>query len=572
MSAVYPIFNFPLRAGAKKAIEFFGINDLSILKVGLLRASYSETIQNEFSVYFNSIKPYIIAYRLESIEKEDVINDQIIRLKNLQFKFCTELICIVQNDKFSLSDNNYIYNAKDKTYYIKANHVTNIDSLRGDPLFVDNFSEILLNIFSTSSEKQQFESLLRDSKATIDYNIKKLLGEHALEEAKVLLGLVDSRKAFWYIIFTILNHPLIQNEEDYEQALEDLMKGVDFTVNYDDIGDVSNIASLAILFKKLNISVKDFNSQTLNKISTYSYNLRKLNNHLSKNENSVKQSIWNYLNINQTEQVNLLSYFNRLELIKNEYDNIRSIIDSDFSFDFANTNFDLLRKHFEFINFSELPNSISFYDFYKENRKKFDHEDLLKIESCPEFHSLLYFKDIERVKDFLYSFDKDHQKENNLTHIESQASTIAVEYAPIITTLVKSIVTNKSSIYTPSSKNGNQNKVIGNRVEDLAFRKLVDLYGESYVIHKSKETEWEHYDIKYSRDQGATWIYAEIKSAALNRFTISIWEKEFGENNSDDYEIWVWCIDKFIVLNDFYKNHPILNPTEFEVILENLSS
>lgn len=570
LSSAYPIFNFPLRAGAKKAIEFFEINDLHSLRVNIEKVTFFQRLESEFLEYFNSIRPYIIAYRLEAIEKEDVINDQIVRLKNLRFKFCAELICKVVEEEFSLADHNYIYNPKDKTYYIKVNEDTTTESLRQSPLFVDNFSEILLNAFATSSEKQQFESLLRDTKETIDYNIGKLLGDNALEEAKNLLGLVNSKTNFWNIIFTLLNIMLPKNEMEQEKIISSLLGAENFNINYNDIANLKNLPTLSELFKKLDITVRDFNEISLNKISTKALNLKNLNNHLSTLENRIKQGIWNYLQKIPDEQKLLLNYFNRIELIKNEYEYLSDEIKSDFSFDCPSANLTLLKKHLQFINFDKLSEEITFLNIYKRNKNAFNQEEIILVESDPELHSLLYFDDKDVHKKFIdFNKDKSTLPTHSIVKQVSDSLAISVEYSTNLKTFSKTLELHKSSIYNPGSKNGLHNKAIGNIAEDLAFNKLIELYGEKFVIHKSKETEWEHYDIKYSKDGGENWIYVEVKSAAMNKFIITVWEKRFGESKSDEYEIWVWRNEKFTVLKDFYKNNPILNPTEFEVILEN---
>ncbi|RYF99673.1 MAG: DUF3883 domain-containing protein [Chitinophagaceae bacterium] len=191
---------------------------------------------------------------------------------------------------------------------------------------------------------------------------------------------------------------------------------------------------------------------------------------------------------------------------------------------------------------------------------------MLEIEKNPGIHSLLYFEDLVPVMQFLNS-SVTNLSEDKLSD-DSSTPDVNVQYTSTIKTVARVGILHKSSVYTPGGRNGSDSKLTGNKAEHLVYEKLVELYGEAYVIHKSKETEWEHYDIKYSKDKGENWIYVEVKSASMNKFTLTIWEKNFGEGKLSDYEIWVYNNDRFLVLTDFYKSHPILNPTEFEVILD----
>lgn len=570
LSADYPIFNFPLRAGAKKAIHFFGINDLNTLKVTLLKVEHNDYLQTEFTNYFNDIKPYVLAYRLEDIEKADVKDDQVLRLNNLRFSFCKEVYCKIQDNEFPLTDYNYIYDVKERMYYIKSSINDSLDSLRQNPLFVDNFSEILLNVFATSTEKSQFESILRDNKSTIEYNLKKVLGDSSMDEARLLLGMVNSKKAFWKPILQLKNIVIPDNEEIFESAILELLKEIDFPVAYDDPNNEKTMSLIEKLFKQIQITASDFNKISPIKISTYQYNIRKLNNHLSSIESGIKQVIFDSLIEKKGDRKFLLNYFNSIELVKNKYEGRRQLLDEDFEIDCSVINNALLSGEIDFIDFNNPSKEINYGQQYKKNKCQFTAEQITIIESYPEIHSLLYFDELDSVKDFLQTLDSKDNPVNLIPNSNEDVSDVpTLKFITNIKTNAKSLDFTKSSIYKPTLRN-NHSKILGNKAEDLVFNKLVEMYGERNVIHKSKETEWEHYDIKYSKDGGVNWIYVEVKSAAQNKFSITIWEKEFGENNADCYEIWVLKESKITAITNFFEGNPILNPIEFEVIFDEL--
>ena len=63
-------------------------------------------------------------------------------------------------------------------------------------------------------------------------------------------------------------------------------------------------------------------------------------------------------------------------------------------------------------------------------------------------------------------------------------------------------------------------------------------------------------------------LHVDVKSSSNGNFYISATEKLFGEENKENYEIWVYINNEFKILEKFFCTNPILNATEYVVQLK----
>ncbi len=77
----------------------------------------------------------------------------------------------------------------------------------------------------------------------------------------------------------------------------------------------------------------------------------------------------------------------------------------------------------------------------------------------------------------------------------------------------------------------------GNKAEQCVYNYLVNKYGKENVIWVSRESDSEHYDIKYKKEN--EWIYVEVKTFSNNVFFMSKAEKDFADEKKDKYELFL---------------------------------
>ncbi len=571
----FPLLNYPLRAGAKEAIKRFKIKDLDDLVINIQSFKEFGNLNVEFHTFLESLKPYILAYRLEEVETDSSIQSNVQLLNAFRFLICQDLVCQLDDNVFHLEDNAYVFDKNTKTYYIKVNAESTLQKLKSNPAFIDIFSEVLTSVFSTKNEKHIFESLIKDATATINYNLEKALGNNALEEAKVHLGQISSKKYLWSIIFKLIDNPEEATDDKIDEFKKEKFREYVFDLDYINYNNEKNYSQFKEIFQTLNISISDFNVLVTERIDLINFNKKNLvieyhnfnavmNQILYKNlqakEISKKRKLYNYFN----------QYNSALEDVKalaNNYaesfiHNPKELVVDFFKDMFEDFDFDIITKDFN-LNQLEL-----------QFNKAFTQDELFMIRQNTEWQSLLAFGEIDKIKDELkdnseIEEENKHRDEriNDDSDTLTRTKTTILDSAAYTTqTVTKSSIA--KGVYKGQTRDQNYLKRKGNKAEDKAYQELVEKYTEQFVQYKAKENEGLHYDISYSKDQGKSWIYVDVKSSTNGNFYISATEKLFGEENKENYEIWVYINNEFKILEKFFCTNPILNATEYLVELK----
>ena len=574
-SKQFPLLNFPLRAGAKEAIKRLKINDLDDLEISIQSFKEFEGLNQEFHTFFQSLKPYILAYRLEEVETDTSIQSNVQLLNAFKFVLCQDLTCQLDSNVFDLEDDAYVFDKGRKTYFIKVKSDSTLQNLKSNPAFIDVFSEVLTNVFSTKNEKHIFESLIKDSKSTINYNLNKTLGNNALEEAKVHLGQISSKKYFWSMIFKLIDNPEEATDEKIDEFKKENFSEFVFSLDYINYNNEKNFKQFKEIFYTLDIAISDFNDLVTERIDLTNYNKQKLVVEYHNFNTQFKQILYKGL---QDEEIHykrkLYDYFNQynsfLEDVKalaNKYaetfiNNPKEVVVSFFKEEFEEFDFDVITDDF---NLNQLEVEFS---------KAFSQDELFIIRQNTEWQSLLAFGEIDVIKEELE--DNSQVEEDDSYEIESSdysndtlkrtKTTVLNSAAYATQTVAKSSIA--KGVYKGQTRDQNYLKRKGNSAEDKAYQELVEKYTEQFVHYKAKENEGLHYDISYSKDEGQSWIYVDVKSSSNGNFYISATEKLFGEENKENYEIWVYINNEFKILEKFFCTNPVLNATEYVVQLK----
>lgn len=571
----YPLLNFPLRAGAKEAIKRLRINDLDDLVINIQSFQKFDNLNDEFHSFFQSLKPYILAYRLEEVDADSSIQSNMQLLNAFKFVLCQDLKCQLESNVFDLEDDAYVFDKNRKTYFIKVNSDSTLQNLKSNPAFIDIFSEVLTSVFSTKNEKHIFESLIKDSQSTINYNLNKALGNNALEEAKVHLGQISSKKYFWLTIFKLIDNI----EEATDDKIDDFKKEnfgeYVFDLDYINYNNEKNFNQFKEIFHTLNIQVTDFNDLVTERIDLTNYNQQKLVIEYHNFNSQIKQIFYKGL---QTEEIGnkrkLYNYFNQYNLA---LEDIKSL-SKDYAESFINNPKELVvyffKDKFEGFDFDVITDDFNLNQLEVEFSKAFNSDELFIIRQNTEWQSLLAFGEIgllrlelEDNSEVEEEVDQPYENtEDNADTLTRTKTTILDSKAYTTQKVTKSSIA--KGVYKGQSPDPNYLKRKGNKAEDRAYQELVEQYTEQFVHYKAKENETLHYDISYSKDHGKSWIYADVKSSSNGNFYISASEKLFGEENKENYEIWVFINNEFKILEKFFCTNPILNATDYVVQLQ----
>ncbi|CAM1361283.1 conserved protein of unknown function [Tenacibaculum soleae] len=541
----FPILYYPSRAGGSRAIEMFGLTNLNNLNLKIEEEKENAFIFYEFKKFFKEIKPFILAFRLDKITKEDVKNSQVQLLNKLKITCCEELICSIENEIFTIEPYNYIYS--NNQFYINIPNGLTISQLKQIKQFRDNLSDIFLKVFDTQDEKKTFESIIMQSKEDNIYDIKNELAEGILEEAKILLGEISVRLSIWKTIFRLKY--IAKTPDLNEHSIEDYVHnnfpeliGVKLFHSNDNLNEIKNIRNV---FKVLNIDLKSYNEISDYKLSFDTLYTKELNLFYDERKKVVKNQLWLFSsNKTKDEQKHFIKNINKVEHLVNDF----SFTQNENSYDLGLIIINELSKLFPEIIFDLENENYPEYDLIESiNSEYFSDDETLNIRRDEELNSLIYFEGhIDYIK-----YQLEEKKEQLDTGNYSTSFNLDTNQVPEFIEEFD-IVTN-SNVNQQGNNNGfwlgtreksvlsdNDKKILGNSVEEIIRKYLYErphLYKNVELIAKTNENE--HYDIKYYDVLKKTMKFVESKYYNGTSFIISNEEKKFGEKNQDKYEIWL---------------------------------
>lgn len=561
-----PILNFPKRIGESQVSTFFGIKTFKDFKIKVKSKELNISMTQWLNEYLRSIKPYLLSIRLSKItaDKQKQINREVKSIKSLNIEICNRISCDIKNSEIELEEFDFINEGNN--FYIKTNAFYDLKSLKKNSTICDLVSEIITIVFQVNENKLDFRSCFRNDIQDTEHSIISEYGNEVLQEAKSLLDMSDYQKEFWQTVFKIQHKTEFY---DFNKSIERIRKseygGIIEDIDYQFLSDSDNFQLLKAIFKKLNISIKDFNQVSFTKIDLSKIHLENLKDYFFKNEDNFKSSLWKLLNENpkgsQTEFLDLISkYENNADYIIKKANELKE----DWLTNYESIFQEYIDLHFSFsIHKNEI---IHILDKKNQNKTNFSNKENDIIEQDKELISLLYFeKNISILKAKL---EKIIEPENTINDNEDEigSGNIVMDFEVKPKTLNKP---NGKGPFIPSGTTTN-NKKVGNRSEKLVYNTLVEKYGKENVSWKAKEDEGLHYDMRYSSDNGNKWKYVEVKTFNNYSFILSREEKKFGENNKNKYEIWLVDNQNNIYNYEIFKGEVTyeLTPKDYIISIE----
>ncbi|WP_312992887.1 sacsin N-terminal ATP-binding-like domain-containing protein [Chryseobacterium flavum] len=538
----FPILYFPSRSGGATAIELFGLKNLNDLDLKILEATLNERIKLDFDKFIKDTKPFILAYRLDKITKEDVKRTQVQLLNKLEINCYSNLKSSIEGELFEIELYSYIY--YNDQFYIKVPENITLKDLKKNKQFIDNLSDIFLKVFDTLDQKKVFETVLRQTTEDNMYDINNELGEGVLDEAKVLLGEISIRLSVWKTIFRIKGIEIQNdlNENNLEEYIFNNFPLLEKSKLFNSDSTLSEVKIIRDILNQLSITLEEYNDFTDYKLNFDRLFQKELNDYYEELKKLLKNQLWDYLN-KQTivEQKDFLKYLYEIEhlLEKTILNNISS------SYNFEEIISSRLKQVLPFINF-ELINNNFFqeYDLEEKNIKDFFADDeLVEIRKNLILNSLSYFNNnIEYIKEELKKgFDYNSENEKKDFKLDVNVAAELIEEYEI--EMDNSDFTEYNS--SPWLGGNDELSSVGKKKLGINAEEIVKNYLDknptlyAKVEHISKTSEGEHYDLKYYDLKEKQIKFVECKYYNGTSFYLSQEEKRFAYNNVEQYEIWL---------------------------------
>jgi len=550
----FPVFNFPKRSGGKKAIQFFGINDLSEIEIELDDFDKDDLVTKLLHDYLVELYPFILIHRINALDNETTKRKDASKLQQLVINVCTEVVTNVDDKLFTLDNYEFIF-LEESGYYLKLPNSHNLDPIKKHSDFKDTISDILSHLFDVSGHKSDFRALLSTDLEDVKHITKVNFGEDLLDETLSILGFSNSTIAFWTTIYRIKGQELSFDEENYVD-INHVNKDLELSLNshlsdYTSINNENNFHYLIDLFSKLEITIKEFNSYSINSLDLYDFHLKKLTPFFINKFNTFKQSLHSSSDTKKLRK----SFLQRLHDFEVKLDvYVKSIaLDNRFKFSLSlEKYFNLfIKKEFneviliDFIDFKDID------DIYEKNKLLLSVEEFELVESSKKIESLLYFElDIEAFKKEILTINKiEFVPFTNIGKPKKENDFLKEKRVGSFKTKSWSGYKNRKGLFNPNGSSNKTKVEIGKTSEEKVYNHLCKKYTKEYVHNKVKEDEGLHYDLRYSPDKGSKYIYVEVKTFSRETFIISREEFEFGKDKKDLYEIWLVKNDEVIVFD-----------------------
>jgi len=566
----FPILYYPSRSGGTTAIEMFGLKNLNDLDLKVQKEKINESISDEFEKFISEIKPFILAYRLDKITKEDVKRDQVQMLNKLKIICYKELVCSIDGELFNIEPYNYVYSSNQ--FYLNIPDNSTLYELKNNKYLRDNLSDIFLKVFDTQNDKKTFESILIQSLDDNIYDINNELAEGILEEAKILLGQISIRLSIWKSIFKLKEIPEITDltDNNLESYILEFYPNLKNEILFTSADNLKEIERIRNVFNTLSIDIVEYNTVSDYKLTFDKLVEKEFKDYFNESKKNLKNQLWVYLNDQKVDQQSkFVGYLYKIEHLLNGY----SITRNSSSYDFENLILLELENVLPFIQFELSSSDFPSYDaIEKENVENFTEDELLLIRNDMLLNSLSYFEGhIEHIK----SKVKVKTSEEDKTSTESvgfnldknKTSELIHEFdIEKFSDSPSSGISEDPWLGNSSELNSKQKKKLGIRAEEIVKKYLEDhpdLYDK--VEHTSKTSEGEHFDIQYFDMKAEKFKYVECKYYNGNSFFLSYYEKRFADENIDQYEIWLVNKDSKIFCIKDIKKLGDLQPTNYKV-------
>lgn len=564
----FPILYYPSRSGGAKAIEMFGLNSLNDLDLKLIIVVENNVISNDFENFIKEIKPFILAFRLDKITKEDVKKGQVQLLNKLKINCCDELQCSIEDESFEIEPFNYTH--INDQFYFNIPNSSSLQHLKQNKKFIDNLSDVFLKVFDTLDEKKIFESIIKQPKEDNVYDINNELAEGILEEAKILLGEISIRLSIWKSIFKIKDITDVAdlNDNNLEEFINLHFPAIEIIELFDSNDNLNETIRIRTVFVALSISLEEYNIVSDYKLSFDRLFEKELKDFYEERKKVLKNQIWHHLKDKAIDEQKLfLKHLHTIEHLLNSI----SLDTNSSSYNFNQVILVEMKKAFPSLIFDLDNNEYDSYDLIEQiNIDHFSADELLKIRKNEILNSLSYFENhIDFIKSEInIKVETSIAEESNNFNLDKNLSAELIENfeIEIINTSFSEFNSSNPWLGESNDLSNDQKKKLGSKVEEI-IKKYLDSKPDLFrlVEYISKTNEGEHYDIKYYDVNDEKIKYVECKYYNGLSFYLSREEKYFADKNPNQYEIWlvnkdskIFCIKDIQILGE-------LQPVNYKV-------
>lgn len=544
--------NLPGRIGEDTIKQYLGVKLIGDLKneIKIESKRVNPGLTNILTPYFESVKPSLLAYRIEKRKSNESNQSLANNIKDLKLEVVNDISISLSGSKECLTIDEYEFiPLNDNDYYIKfSEHVHNIQTLLSKSKFCDALAEIVCIAFKVN-DLTTYRRVVKDGPMDSEHVLKLDDKEAILEDAKRLLGVSSKEWKFWQKLF---GDNWIKDgvRYDYPEYRKQLSEKIGYSLpeyygklDFEDLGNESGIEFLKWL---LNLKPGLKLENLIDKNSLKRHHIRGLENEIYEQSKKVKQLLWNQANDGDEElKKTFFGKWENFENAKDDEENWKDFLDKNrykLEPDYKEEVQRFARDRFS-LNFNrevlDIEPEILYPHIFDSYKFGDDEEDMSKIlkNEYPQIYSLLYFDgfqtEIKETLDLLSTESSNEDtKDDILLTKEAELRFGSMSFANNKYSPGKNSGSQGGSV---TSKNNYAKVKAGKKAERLVCKILEK---EGYEVeHVAKRTDGKHYDIRYKEKDGAEWRFLEVKKDSGGYFYLSKDEKETALGESAKYDI-----------------------------------
>lgn len=561
------MFDFPKRMGESQISRFFGVKTFKDVEIRIQDESIiTSNAYDDFQAWFIQIKPYILTYRLRSINKS-IEKTEADELKKAEVTLVSALKYTIKvGEEKMLLPGEFLPKSNGKGYYLCVEKNTTLDTIKDTPKVCEALAEILCTLFKVNDHKDDYRAIFKDKNSLKD--TKYLIDVKSLNElyktALNLLGISNEEISFWSKIYDFKELNLPNTIKDTNELNDLVLKDLGFdisqyqtNIDYQSLDNQESVQFLKAINNELDIPLSTIFESNSNGL--LNYHLHNFETIIYDNKKYFNSGLWDALNKDKSKQKRLISiqenyeflmdsqeiqdklYENRFLLEVDYFEILKNVVKRDFGFELKKDDSNIIFIQPEYIK------------LLKENKlSEVDIEDV-------EIRSLLYFEGNEvELKEWLKIDEQDNSTKPVDTPKEKLTGKLMFSSTEKVVPKSPKKSKGKRGSWNHGDKDIKRNKQAGKKAEERVYNALMeseevsDVEWVSSFSNTSDKSDNKHYDIRYKPLNSNNWKYLEVKAFNGSYFHLSKSEKEEAIKRGKDYEIALVMDEEIHILKDYF--------------------
>lgn len=524
------------RAGAEKVCNVLGIEPFENIEICIGSKEIHE-MQSEFSKHYEEMKPYILLYCMQDINRTDDKKTLANRIRNSQITLVRQCCYNMQGKSYGLGANEFLVD--DAEYILNAEGYSSMADMYDSVAFCNAITEIISMICKIVSKNDTFVRIFQNLNF-MKQSVKVDFPEEEITEVYSLLGMSSEEYSFYRNLLGNRCPERSETKKIYQVVCEHL--GIEqFPFEKVDFGKWCTIEAVNLL----RIANKK-NPSILEHVDLSFLHKKNIDDIKRNVKERFVHSLWIVLKDNKKLQKKYIG-------IQQDYENLYIELNAHKLYTDDQYEDELKKKIKEAWKDMELTENAGKHPcLYTYNDTELSNEQ----------RSLFYFEGNEEE---IRKYVDEIQNETALPHAEiNNAASSAVKLTLNAKIVKQSIMqhnnssTHRSS-WVYSEKNNGKKKALGKEAE-LLVKEVFEKNGYEYKWRSgfsdvADKDDTLGYDFEYKEEGSSEWRFLEVKNFSSGQFIVSAHEYAIAKDSEHKsrYDVALVCDNNVYIVKNFFE-------------------